>query len=153
VPTLRPRHGPKAVFSCRAGTMARLAHRAGVGPSGSVGPSTWRRAAGGLGWRPPASADQRRSRRAPWCSSWSSRAAAKLEAERRRDGEGVAAGSGNERRRMGAAASRETMGEERGRRRDRDLRSMRLLAVQLPIQGATEAGGGAGRGGWGMGQR
>jgi hypothetical protein len=39
VPTLRPRHDTKAFFSCRAGTTARLAHRAGAGPSGSAGPS------------------------------------------------------------------------------------------------------------------
>jgi hypothetical protein len=47
VPTLRPRHGPKVVFSCRTGTTARLDHRAGVGPSGSAGPSTWHWAAAG----------------------------------------------------------------------------------------------------------
>jgi hypothetical protein len=41
--------------------------------------------------------------------------------------------------------------EKKGGRRRGDLRSMRLLAVQLPIQGATEAGGGAGRGGSGHG--
>jgi hypothetical protein len=39
VPTLRPRHDTKAFFSCRAGTTARLAHRAGAGPSGSAGPA------------------------------------------------------------------------------------------------------------------
>jgi hypothetical protein len=39
VPTLRPRHDTKAFFSCRAGTTARLAHRAGAGPSGLAGPS------------------------------------------------------------------------------------------------------------------
>jgi hypothetical protein len=38
VPDWRPRHGPMAVFSGRAGTTARLAHRAGVGLSGSAGP-------------------------------------------------------------------------------------------------------------------
>jgi hypothetical protein len=39
VPDWRPRPGPMEVFSGRAGTTARLAHRAGADPSGSVGPS------------------------------------------------------------------------------------------------------------------
>jgi hypothetical protein len=51
VPTLRTRHGPKAVFSCRAGTTARLAHQARPARQHGVG----RRR--GLGWRPPAGAD------------------------------------------------------------------------------------------------
>jgi hypothetical protein len=38
VPIWWPRHGPMASFSGRAGTTARLAHRAGVGLSGSAGP-------------------------------------------------------------------------------------------------------------------
>jgi hypothetical protein len=38
VPDWRPRHDPMVVFSGRAGTTARLAHRAGVGLSGSAGP-------------------------------------------------------------------------------------------------------------------
>jgi hypothetical protein len=38
VPGCRPRHGPIADFSGRAGTTARLARRAGVGLPGSAGP-------------------------------------------------------------------------------------------------------------------
>jgi hypothetical protein len=38
VPNWQPRHGPMASFSSRAGTTTRLAHRVGVGLSGSAGP-------------------------------------------------------------------------------------------------------------------
>jgi hypothetical protein len=134
--------------------MARLAHRAGVGPSGSAGPSTWRRAVAGAR---VAAAGQRRPAQ---ITTGALVLVVVLQGggqigsreEKRRGGSGRRIGK-REEKNGGRRLDRETMGEERGRRRDRDLRSMRLLAVQLPIQGATEAGGGAGRGGWGMGQR